>query len=406
MNARLATLAFLVLTVVTHGWVSRGYGQVGQFDSIELGNGLVTPFIEFENGQSEFFYINGFDDEMAFFIKDNYKFKIEESALENGLVLDSNGVNLKREINITDIPTIFGAYPVLSATPTGSNKTFGIGVFKSDASFAGGIGLFNKVQQTPSLFVGGTAKDFTLSLHEDGVGVGIFEAKAPLHVYSDDIAYPLDHARVLVENDFTGTPMLREMFSLVNNGGTQFSFTDTSIGSKWTFSSNPIGLFSISKAGTGGSEFRVYPSGRFVVGPGGQRSFDLSPNGDLEIMGTLTQSSDRAMKTEFSAVDSSEVLNRVRDMPVTTWRYKSNRKELRHMGPTAQDFHEAFGLGKNDKTIAVVDGIGVSLAAIQALDKAVQSKENEIKELKQQLADQQEMIRSMASRLDALEAKR
>jgi hypothetical protein len=35
------------------------------------------------------------------------------------------------------------------------------------------------------------------------------------------------------------------------------------------------------------------------------------------------------------------------------------------MGPTAQDFRAAFGLGPNDTTISVVDADGVALAAIQ-----------------------------------------
>src|SRR5262249_24529273 len=40
---------------------------------------------------------------------------------------------------------------------------------------------------------------------------------------------------------------------------------------------------------------------------------------------------------------------------------------IRHMGPMAQDFRAAFGLGEDDTTISVVDEQGVALAAIQGL---------------------------------------
>jgi len=43
----------------------------------------------------------------------------------------------------------------------------------------------------------------------------------------------------------------------------------------------------------------------------------------------------------------------------------------KHLGPVAQDFHAAFGLGTDDKHIATVDADGVALAAIQGLNQKV-----------------------------------
>jgi hypothetical protein len=40
---------------------------------------------------------------------------------------------------------------------------------------------------------------------------------------------------------------------------------------------------------------------------------------------------------------------------------------VRHIGPTAQDFRPAFGLGQDDRTIATIDESGVGLDANQAL---------------------------------------
>ena len=79
--------------------------------------------------------------------------------------------------------------------------------------------------------------------------------------------------------------------------------------------------------------------------------------------------SDRNLKDGFRPVDATSVLARVAALPIATWHYLSEGADLRHIGPTAQDFHAAFGVGYNDTTIATVDADGVALAAIQALAK-------------------------------------
>ena len=38
-------------------------------------------------------------------------------------------------------------------------------------------------------------------------------------------------------------------------------------------------------------------------------------------------------------------------MPVSTWSYQAQGTGIRHLGPTAQDFRAAFGLGENGTTI-------------------------------------------------------
>jgi hypothetical protein len=57
---------------------------------------------------------------------------------------------------------------------------------------------------------------------------------------------------------------------------------------------------------------------------------------------------------------------------VSTWNYTAQDGSIRHMGPMAQDFRAAFGLGEDDTTISVVDEQGVALAAIQGLYGVVQ----------------------------------
>jgi hypothetical protein len=52
---------------------------------------------------------------------------------------------------------------------------------------------------------------------------------------------------------------------------------------------------------------------------------------------------------------------------------------VRHLGPTAQDFYEVFGLGDDEKYISTVDADGVALVAIQALHELVKEKDVQIK---------------------------
>jgi hypothetical protein len=52
------------------------------------------------------------------------------------------------------------------------------------------------------------------------------------------------------------------------------------------------------------------------------------------------------------------------------------------MGPMAQDFYTAFGLGEDDRHITTVDADGVALAAIQALYHAFKE---EIRTLRKEL---------------------
>lgn len=61
------------------------------------------------------------------------------------------------------------------------------------------------------------------------------------------------------------------------------------------------------------------------------------------------------------------MLERVAGMPVSTWSYKSEDPTVRHLGPMAQDFHAAFGLGDTDRVYNSIDAHGVALSAIKAL---------------------------------------
>jgi len=112
--------------------------------------------------------------------------------------------------------------------------------------------------------------------------------------------------------------------------------------------------------------------------------------------GAWSSASDRNAKADFQTIDGRQVLDRLAQVPVQTWSYKSQDPSIRHLGPAAQDFYAAFGLGEDNKHISTVDADGVALAAIQGLHQLLKEKDAELSALKKQ-------NRNLAARLSAVE---
>lgn len=133
-----------------------------------------------------------------------------------------------------------------------------------------------------------------------------------------------------------------------------------------------------------------------VNNPGGGVELMRLTQLGLTVNGTFVSASDRNAKEHFAPVDSREVLEKVVALPVSEWNYKADPTS-RHLGPMAQDFYAAFGVGPDDKHITTVDEGGVALAAIQGLNQKIQDRETEIRKL-------QETNESLEKRLSELES--
>ena len=125
--------------------------------------------------------------------------------------------------------------------------------------------------------------------------------------------------------------------------------------------------------------------------------------GGLVVNGTFVSVCDRNQKENFQELDAAEVLAKVAALPLTRWNYKDD-KASKHIGPMAQDFYAAFGVGPDDKHIATVDEGGVALAAIQGLNQKVvelktelHHRDTENAELRQQLAEIKETLQHLAN---------
>lgn len=130
----------------------------------------------------------------------------------------------------------------------------------------------------------------------------------------------------------------------------------------------------------------------YVCHPAQPDDSDITYTGDAYAH-SFNNTSDRNIKENFSAVSPQEVLDKVAAMPITRWNFKDD-KASEHLGPMAQDFHSAFGLGTDDKHIATVDEEGVALAAIQGLNQKLEQKDTEIAELKARLDKLEKFINS------------
>ena len=129
---------------------------------------------------------------------------------------------------------------------------------------------------------------------------------------------------------------------------------------------------------------------------------DITPNridittSTIELVGSVIQLSSRDSKTDFRQVEPRQVLAKVLDLPVAYWRYKTEEEDVRHLGPMAEDFHAAFGLGPDDQGIPLLDAGGVALAAIQGLkaeqDERMAEKDREIAVLRGELAELRQLV--------------
>lgn len=208
---------------------------------------------------------------------------------------------------------------------------------------------------------------------DSNVGVGTSTPTSKLHVEVDDSEYG---AALVVENT-----------NAIGFSGFRLKISPTS----WVDFNNSGGIFRINADQQPGAEFEV------------------QPNGDATLRGTLTQGSDVNSKQDIEAIDHLAVLTKVMDLPISEWSYK-DAPDARHIGPMAQDFYQAFGLGHTEKGITSIDTGGVALAAIQGVKKEkdadiarlVAEKDAQVAKLQEQLHQQEDRMMQLELALTEL----
>jgi len=235
----------------------------------------------------------------------------------------------------------------------------------SPHSNATALGNRAQVEQSNAMVLGSIPGINFASDYVD-VGIGTSMPQAPLHVERADGA-----ARVMVMETQAGPSM---PFQGVAQGLVRFELNDEAAGERWRFT-NAGDKFAINNVG--------------LDSPGTEMS--VFKNGDLVIGGLLTENSDRDAKQDIERLDAQEILAKIVDLEVSKWSYIDAPKQ-RHIGPMAQDFYAAFGLGRNEKGISTLDSSGVALAGIQALAEENAMLRDRVAQLESQQAQLQEVI--------------
>ena len=113
--------------------------------------------------------------------------------------------------------------------------------------------------------------------------------------------------------------------------------------------------------------------------------------------GVWTNASDENLKENFQTVDGAELLEKLEELPISQWNYKSESDDITHIGPTAQDFQKAFGVGENNKTISTIDPSGIALAAIKELNKKNERLEKDNQTLRKEMDELKKLVQKLAS---------
>lgn len=112
---------------------------------------------------------------------------------------------------------------------------------------------------------------------------------------------------------------------------------------------------------------------------------------------TWYNSSDKELKENFHAVNGKNILDKLLDLKIEKWSYKTDSSKVFHIGPSAQDFNKNFDLSENRVAISTIDEMGIALVAIQELAK-------EVTILRDQLENQQRLLVDLlSSKVDAEE---
>ena len=222
------------------------------------------------------------------------------------------------------------------------------------------------------------------------LGVGTTNPAARLHLYSTD------------------NPTVLRIHSAGTPGFGRIEFVSDPQGnpSEW----RPAYIQSLDRGGfTGGLGFYLNGSGNLFGSVEVMRLVDgrvgigtNNPQSALHVVGTVTATafnppSDRNLKENFAPVSARDVLEKVAAMPISRWNFKGDEGTA-HVGPMAQDFHAAFGLGTDDRHIATVDADGVALAAIQGLNQKLEDK---LRERDREIEQLKEMVKTLAAKVEA-----
>jgi trimeric autotransporter adhesin len=118
-----------------------------------------------------------------------------------------------------------------------------------------------------------------------------------------------------------------------------------------------------------------------------------------------TCASSRTLKENFEPVDGEDVLLRIRTIPITTWNMIGGDREVRQLGPVAEDFYAAFPLGLGETTIGLGNIDGVNLAAAKALEARTVRLQEQLDDRTARVQALEALLAQAMARLDQMDAR-
>ncbi|MEM1205387.1 MAG: tail fiber domain-containing protein [Acidobacteriota bacterium] len=313
-----------------------------------------------------------FDDDV-----DRTPFTIEGNGPNHSLYVDDGGrVGFGTSIPVADLHVKSGNSPTLRLEQDGSSG-FGLQTWDLAGNETNFFIRDATNGSTLPFRIRPGAPGNTIYIENDGnIGIGNTAADARLHVVDNG-----NDPFVLIDGS-GAAEATRELLLLENNGLPRLVLDNSAdVGGRWFFGLNQNSNFVISLQGSPTNELRIDTNGNMFV-RGAVNATAFNPVSDVN------------RKHAIQAVDTERVLDTLLGLPVATWAFKGEDAGVRHMGPMAQDFHAAFGLGDDDTRISTHDPDGVALAAIQGLNQRMH----------RQLEVKQTRIDELEARLAALEA--
>ncbi|MFC1644726.1 hypothetical protein ACFL08_01715 [Patescibacteria group bacterium] len=312
---------------------------------------------------------------------------------------------------VTGVGTIFTDELIVGDRITVTGQTRTVMAIASDTSLTVGAAFSDNANDTspdklPAQFIVRDSSDnvdFVIS--ERGyAGIGITNPNEKLVIDSGSVL--LDNAQGYKINDSTGIARALVSYTTLNNA--QFS-NRASTGNVQILNSNDSGEIAFY-TGSGSTErARFIADGSFGIGAAATAPTHLIEL-DSDTYGTTsgwTDVSDRNKKENFTKLsdvtvnpvglgtwngngstidaieyadgsdvnlDTSEFFNRMSILPIMQWNFinegdynKMSDEEIRHIGPTAQDFYKLFGLGASDTNVKATDMAGVALFGVKGL---------------------------------------
>jgi hypothetical protein len=350
----------------------------------------------------------------AFVWADSADADLASTAANQFLIRAAGGVGINKnnpatalDVNGTVTATTLSAGNVGIGTATPNQKLQIVGPENSSIDLTTGpLTLRSAVNSVAGAGVG-TVSSHALTLFTGNIGRQTITADGRVGINKDNPATALDVngtatvTTLSAGNVGIGTATPSQKLNIV---GPENSAIDLTTGTLTLRSS--VNSIAGAEMGTVSSHSLAFLTGniaRQTITADGKVGINKNnPATALDVNGTVTATafnppSDRNLKENFASVSPRETLQKVLGLSISRWNFKSD-PTTPHVGPMAQDFYAAFGLGTDEKHIATVDADGVALAAIQGLNAKLEEKETRIVALEKALSELQQAMKSISEK--------